>query len=115
MQNAECIKRVKRIGSTYDKGNQVVIVVSAMGDTTDNLIDLAKQVAKNPPKEKWTCFYPQENSNQWHYLPLALMIWATDLFPYRSTSGILTDPVHSKSKILSIDSTRLEEELSLNR
>ncbi|HHT63366.1 MAG: aspartate kinase [Bacillota bacterium] len=115
--NAECIKRVaKRIGSTYDKGNQVVVVVSAMGDTTDNLIDLAKQVAKNPPKREMDMLLSTGEQQS-----VALLAMALNDLGYRSVSltgqqaGILTDPVHSKSKILSIDSTRLEEELSLNR
>ena len=45
----ECMRRVaKRIAETYDEGNQVAVVVSAMGDTTDDLIALAKQVSSNP-------------------------------------------------------------------
>ena len=47
--DAERMKRVaRRIAETYDKGNQVAVVVSAMGDTTDDLIALAKQVTTNP-------------------------------------------------------------------
>ena len=47
--DAERMKRVaRRIAETYDKGNQVAVVVSAMGDTTDDLIALSKQVTSNP-------------------------------------------------------------------
>src|ERR1700733_3365950 len=48
--DAEGIKRVaKRIVATKQAGNQVVVVVSAMGDTTDELMDLAKGVSPAPP------------------------------------------------------------------
>ena len=48
--DAASIKRVaKRIAETKRMGNDVVVVVSAMGDTTDELIDLAEQVTKAPP------------------------------------------------------------------
>jgi len=53
LANAESIKRVaRRIVETKRAGNQVVVVVSAMGDTTDELIDLANQVTPVPaPRE----------------------------------------------------------------
>ena len=38
----------RRIGRTYDQGNQVVVVISAMGDTTDDLIKLAHQITDTP-------------------------------------------------------------------
>ena len=48
--DAACIKRVAaRIGETFDQGHQVVVVVSAMGDTTDDLISLAKKLTASPP------------------------------------------------------------------
>ena len=53
--NAECMRRVaKRIHDTQLAGNRVVVVVSAMGDTTDDLIALAKQVNPNPTSARWT-------------------------------------------------------------
>ena len=51
--DAASIKRVaKRIAETKRMGNEVVVVVSAMGDTTDELIDLAEQVTKAPPSRE---------------------------------------------------------------
>ena len=48
--NVERMQRVaKRIAKTVDAGNQVVVVVSAMGDTTDDLIALAHQLNEDPP------------------------------------------------------------------
>lgn len=115
--DADCIKRVaKRVGATYDHHNQVVVVVSAMGDTTDNLIDLAKQVSESPPKREMDMLLATGEQQS-----VALLAMALHDMGYQSVSltgqqaGILTDTVHSKSKILSIDSTRLEEELRFNR
>jgi len=51
--NAERIKNVaRRIAAAKDKGDQVVVVVSAMGDTTDELIELACQVSKQPSERE---------------------------------------------------------------
>lgn len=51
--NADRIKNVaNRIVNTKKQGNQVVVIVSAMGDSTDDLIELAKQVSPNPPKRE---------------------------------------------------------------
>ena len=53
--DAERIRRVaERIVETNKAGHDVVVVVSAMGDTTDDLLDLARQVCP-PPPAKWTC------------------------------------------------------------
>ncbi|MGI6684823.1 MAG: aspartate kinase [Bacillota bacterium] len=115
--DADCIKRVaRRVGGTYDKGNQVVVVVSAMGKTTDNLINLAKQLSKNPPKREMDMLLSTGEQQS-----VALLAMALQDLGYQSVSltgqqaGILTDTVHSKSKILSIDSTRVKEELNQNR
>ena len=51
--DADRIKNVaNRIIQTKKQGNQVVVIVSAMGDSTDELIELAKQVNPNPPKRE---------------------------------------------------------------
>ena len=43
------------------RGNQVVVVVSAMGKNTDTLIELAKQINERPPAVRWTCYCQQAN------------------------------------------------------
>ena len=51
--DAESIKRVaKRIAEAKRAGNDIVVVVSAMGDTTDDLIDLAHQISPMPPQRE---------------------------------------------------------------
>ena len=57
--DAEKIHRAgRRAIAAKDDGNQVVVVVSAMGDTTDDLIELAKEVNPNPPNARWTSSWP---------------------------------------------------------
>ncbi|MGI6678859.1 MAG: aspartate kinase [Dehalobacterium sp.] len=109
----EKVKRVaKRVGSAFDQGNQVVVVVSAMGDTTDHLIDLAKQVTANPPKREMDMLLATGEQQS-----MALLAMALQEIGYHSVSltgqqaGIHTDMAYSKSKILSIDTSRLEREL----
>jgi aspartate kinase len=53
--DAEKIKDVARRVAEQAPGNQLVVVVSAMGKATDGLISLARQVAPTPLSERWTC------------------------------------------------------------
>ena len=49
VKDAECLRRVAGIiTNTYKQGNDVIVVVSAQGDTTDDLIEKAKEISKNP-------------------------------------------------------------------
>ena len=59
--NAERVMNVaQRVIDTYRKGNQVVVVLSAQGDTTDELIEKAMEINSNHPR-RWICSYPQVN------------------------------------------------------
>ena len=71
--NKERILNVaKRCIEDYQKGNDVVVVLSAMGKSTDELINMAKDINPTPSKESWTCLLQQENrflypSWQWQW------------------------------------------------
>ena len=55
--NAERVFNVADIiTSTYKEGNNVIVVVSAQGDTTDDLIEKAKEINPNASKREWICF-----------------------------------------------------------
>ena len=57
VKDAEHVMRVaNRIVETYDAGNDVVVVVSAQGDTTDDLIEKAIEITLTLQREKWICF-----------------------------------------------------------
>lgn len=51
----------KRCIRDYEAGNDVVVVLSAMGKYTDELIAKAKDINPNPPKERWICSLQSEN------------------------------------------------------
>ncbi len=56
--NAERIRRVaRRVTDVRAEGHDVVVVVSAMGDTTDDLIHLVKEITDYPPERGWICFF----------------------------------------------------------
>ncbi|MGI6065027.1 MAG: aspartate kinase [Bacillota bacterium] len=114
--DAECIKRVaKRVGETFKDGHKVVVVVSAMGDTTDYLLDLAGKITDNPPKRELDMLLATGEQQS-----IALLSMALDKLGYSAVSltgqqaGIFTNQVHAKSKILWINCERLEEELTQN-
>lgn len=112
--NADKIKNVaKRIIGYREAGHQVVTVVSAMGDSTDELIELARQINTDPsPREMDMLLSTGEQ------VSIALLAMAIEAQGYSVVSltgpqaGIKTDDKHGKAKILDVDTERLETELS---
>ncbi|MEZ4553523.1 MAG: aspartate kinase [Dehalococcoidia bacterium] len=115
--DAEKIKRVaKRIASRVEAGDRVVAVVSAMGDTTDELIELAQQVSSKPhPREMDVLMHTGE------IVSAALMTMALHDLGLAAVSltgaqaGIRTDSVYRRARIAEIDTGRLERELAADR
>lgn len=111
--NPEYIKRVaKRIIEVQKTGSKVVVVVSAMGDTTDDLISLAKAVTDEPsPREMDMLLTTGEQ------VSIALLTMAIQSLGYNAISltgpqaGIITNDVHNKAKILDINIERINREL----
>jgi aspartate kinase len=111
--DAERIKSVaRRIVRTKDNGNQVVVVVSAMGDTTDELIDLAYQVAGQPNKRELDVLLSTGEVVSSTLLAMALHSMG---YPAISLSGaqagIRTDAAYSRARIMKIDPKRVVREL----
>ncbi|MBS0617772.1 MAG: aspartate kinase [Spirochaetes bacterium] len=109
----ERIRRVaNRIKSYHDKGYQLVVVVSAMGDTTDDLIDLAAKISANPPKREMDMLL--STGEQISVSLLAMALHEIHV-PARSFTGgqvhIVTDGNFSNARIESIDTKRLSAEL----
>ncbi|MGE0134058.1 MAG: aspartate kinase [Dehalococcoidia bacterium] len=115
--DAEKIKRVaKRIASRVEAGDRVVAVVSAMGDTTDELIELAQQVSSKPhPREMDVLMHTGE------IVSAALMTMALHDLGLAAVSltgaqaGIRTDSVYRRARIAEIDTARLEREIAADR
>lgn len=104
------IKNVaNRIKSYFENGDNVAVVVSAMGHTTDILVDLADQITDNPPKREMDMLLSTGEQ-----VSVALLAMALESIgvPAKSFTGfqikMLTDGNHSNAKIDSIDRTRID-------
>lgn len=112
--DAEKIKSAARkaIRAQQD-GNQVVMVVSAMGHNTDMLIDLARQVCDNPPAREMDMLLSTGEQ-----VSVALMAMAIDDLGHKAISftgaqiGIRTDSTHTKARIHSISTDRMRKALA---
>ncbi|UCC91032.1 MAG: aspartate kinase [Dehalococcoidia bacterium] len=111
--NAERIKNVaRRIAAAKDKGDQVVVVVSAMGDTTDELIELACQVSKQPSERELDVLLSTGEIVSSTLLAMALRDMGYDAISLSGAqAGIRTDSAYSRARILKVESKRVVKEL----
>lgn len=111
--DAECMRRVAtRILETRDQGHRVVVVVSAMGDTTDNLIELARQVNPHPDERELDAL--MATGEQMACAVLAMALHARGAAAISMTgpqAGILVDEVHTKAKISAVRPQRIMRHL----
>jgi aspartate kinase len=110
----EEIKRVaRRVVETADAGNQVCVVVSAMGDTTDRLIDLARQVSDDPhPREQDMLLTAGERISV-ALMSMAINDLGRDAVSFTgSQAGIVTDTSHGKARIVEMRRGRVHEALA---
>lgn len=112
--NSDRVKNIaKIITNTYDQGYHVIVVVSAQGDTTDNLISKVSQINKHPsPREMDVLLSTGEQ------ISIALVTMAIHNLGYPAISltgwqgGFLTDSSHQNARIQTLDTTRLYNELA---
>jgi aspartate kinase len=111
--DADKIKNVaRRIAATKDKGNEVVVVVSAMGDNTDNLLKLAYQLTSHPADRELDLLL-----STGEVVSSTLLAMALEEMGYEAISltgaqaGIRTDAVYSQARIVGIDAERVVSEL----
>jgi aspartate kinase len=107
--NAERIKRVaERIVATRKAGNDVCVVVSAMGDTTDELIDLAHQVSPLPPGREFDMLLTAGERISMALLAMAIHNLGYEARSYTgSQAGVITTSVHGKARIIDVTPGRL--------
>jgi aspartate kinase len=107
--DAEGIKRVaQRIVDTKRAGNQVVVVVSAMGDSTDDLIDLAKQVSPLPPARELDMLLTAGERISMAVLAMAIANLGHEAESFTgSQAGVITDESHGKAKIIDVTPGRI--------
>ncbi|GGX74446.1 aspartate kinase [Streptomyces minutiscleroticus] len=108
--DAEGIKRVaKRIVEAKKNGNQVVVVVSAMGDTTDELIDLAEQVSPMPAGREFDMLLTAGERISMALLAMAIKNLGHEAQSFTgSQAGVITDSVHNKARIIDVTPGRIK-------
>jgi len=111
--SAERIRNVAtRVAKTKLAGNDVVVVISAMGDTTDELIELANQVASQPDPRELDMLLTSGERISMALLAMAIRDQGVEAVSLTgSQAGILTDSVHGQAKIQAIRAERVEEHL----
>ena len=114
LADAEGIKRVaRRIAEARKAGNDVVVAVSAMGDSTDDLLDLAQEVSPVPPPRELDMLMTAGER-----ISMALVAMAISDLGYSARSftgsqaGVITDGVHGKAKIIDVTPGRISEVLA---
>ena len=112
--DAEGMKRVAaRIVATKKAGNQVVVVVSAMGDTTDELIDLANQVSPIPPGRELDMLLTAGERISMALLAMAINNLGFEALSFTgSQAGVITDSTHGKARIIDVTPGRIQEAIT---
>ncbi|AJZ86312.1 aspartate kinase [Streptomyces antimycoticus] len=115
VSDAEGIKRVaKRIVEAKKNGHQVVVVVSAMGDTTDELIDLAEQVSPIPTGREFDMLLTAGERISMALLAMAIKNLGHEALSFTgSQAGVITDAVHNKARIIDVTPGRIRDALEL--
>ncbi|MBB1245410.1 aspartate kinase [Streptomyces durbertensis] len=109
--DAEGIKRVaKRVVEARKKGHQVVVVVSAMGDTTDELIDLAKEVSPIASGREFDMLLTAGERISMALLAMAIKSLGHEAQSFTgSQAGVITDSVHNKARIIDVTPGRIKD------
>ncbi len=111
--DAESIKRVaRRIVDTRRAGHEVVVTVSAMGDSTDDLIDLALEITPIPDPREFDMLLTTGERISMALLAMAIKSMGFDARSYTgSQAGMITDAKHGDARIVDVTPVRVREAL----
>ncbi|MGN6753757.1 MAG: aspartate kinase, partial [Intrasporangium sp.] len=111
--DAEAIRRVaRRIVETQRAGNKVCVVVSAMGDTTDDLLDLAEQVTPAPPARELDMLLTSGERISMALVAMAIAHLGAEARSFTgSQAGVITDEVHGRARIIDVTPGRIQSAL----
>jgi aspartate kinase len=117
LASPERIRQVAaRVAEEKRAGKDVIVVVSAMGDTTDELVRLATTVSPNPPKRELDMLLTAGERISMALLSMAIADLGYEAISFTgSQSGIVTDTSHTRAKILDVRAYRVQEELERGR
>ena len=112
--DADSIKRVaERIAARRQAGHSVVVVVSAMGDTTDDLHELAKQVSPLPPARELDMLLTAGERISMALLAMAIANLGLSARSFTgSQAGVITDDAHGKARIIDVTPGRIDRALA---
>jgi aspartate kinase len=106
----------EQIASDHQKGIQQIVVVSAMGKTTDELIRLAHEVSPKPDRRELDMLLTTGERVSMALLAMALKDLGCSAISFTgSQAGIMTDNVHSQARVVDIKPIRIEESLKQNQ
>ncbi len=111
--DVEKLKRVAaKVAARRRCGDAVCVVVSAMGDTTDDLLRLAKQVSPDPPRRELDMLLTAGERISMALLSIALQELGVEAISFTgSQAGIITTDAHATARILEVRPVRVREEL----
>ena len=111
--NVDRIKAVaKKVASYRRKGHKLVVVVSALGDTTDELLELVGNITEEPSEREMDMLLSTGEQVSVAVLAIALHKLGFDAISFTGAQvGIVTDTSHTKARILKINADRIKEEL----
>ncbi|MGG0639338.1 aspartate kinase [Bacillus altitudinis] len=106
----------ERVIAEREAGNDVVVVVSAMGKSTDVLVDLAKELTDEPNKREMDMLLTTGEQVTISLLAMALQAKGYDAISFTGwQAGMKTEKVHGNARIVDIDEVRIKEELSAGK
>ncbi|MFJ7937291.1 aspartate kinase [Peribacillus sp. NPDC096622] len=111
--SVEKIKKVaNRVIEEAENGNEVVVVVSAMGKTTDQLVSMARDISGSPSKREMDMLLTTGEQVTISLLTMALIEEGHEAISYTGwQAGMQTESVHGNARILNIDATRIQAQL----
>ncbi len=102
----------RKIASSHQPGEQIVLVVSAMGKTTDELFSLAYQISRHPSRRETDMLLTAGERISMSLLSLSLQEEGFSAISFTgSQSGIITDTSHGNARIIRVNAFRIHEEL----
>jgi aspartate kinase len=106
-------KVAQKVKRRRDLGAEVLVVVSAMGDTTDELLQLARKMSADPPRRELDMLLTCGERISMALLSMALQELKVPAISFTgSQSGIITDESHAQARIIEVRPMRIEEELA---
>jgi len=106
------IKVAERIVSYCDKGYDVVTVVSALGDTTDELLELAAKISKSPSERELDMLISTGEQVSMALLAMAVHKFGREAISFTGAQvGIITDSSHTKARIIDVNTKKVRSEL----